>query len=89
MAGVTLGLEVAFYLYPCGLFATLFLSQLIQYRPQSIDNKAARDVDDPERLEKVQRFYARLIWFFQLLLSPLLVRFFPTPTRPDDQTSPH
>jgi ATP-binding cassette, subfamily B, vacuolar membrane transporter HMT1/ACLQ len=70
MAGRTLGLEVAFYLYPCGLLVTLFLSQLIQYRYRHLGH------DEPsqaKRVEKIERFYARVIRVIQALLSILLV----------------
>jgi hypothetical protein len=73
MARIDLGLKTAFYLYPCGLFATLLLSQLVRYRYARVDNAAS--VDDEKRVQKVERFYAKLIWSFQLLLPPLFVCF--------------
>ncbi|KAG0650802.1 abc transporter aclQ [Hyphodiscus hymeniophilus] len=66
-----LGLAIAFYLYPCGLFVTLFSSQLFHYR--------YRDVDEPwaaineKKIQKTYRLYTKLIWVCQLLLSPLLL----------------
>lgn len=68
MADTELGLAVAFYLYPCGLFIALFSSQLIRYR--------YRDTEEPSTEKKGQRahrLYTKLIWIFQSLLSPLLV----------------
>ncbi|KAI0134630.1 ABC transporter [Xylariales sp. AK1849] len=70
MGGLEAGLETAFYLYPCGLFATLFLSQLIRYRYRNVGKVTPID---EKRSEQIQRFYARLIRFLQLLLSPLLL----------------
>lgn len=74
MAGrVQLGLEVAFYLYPCGLFATLLGSQSVQYYRER-HGKPNRDATaDEKQAEATRRFYARLIWCFQFLLSLLLV----------------
>lgn len=76
MAGVQDALEVAFYLYPCGLFAALLVSQSVSYyrarRRESLGlNPAPNDEKDAE---KISRFYNRLIWATQLLLSALLVR---------------
>lgn len=73
MAGVQQGLEVAFYLYPCGLFATLLGSQSVQYYRER-HGKPSRDATgDEKQAEATRRFYARLIWAFQLLLSLLVV----------------
>ncbi|KAI3398535.1 hypothetical protein diail_9059 [Diaporthe ilicicola] len=73
MAGVQQGLEVAFYLYPCGLFATLLGSQSVQYYRER-HGKLNRDAAaDEKQAESTRRFYARLIWCFQLLLSLLLL----------------
>ncbi|ORY63914.1 uncharacterized protein BCR38DRAFT_433448 [Pseudomassariella vexata] len=71
MAALGLGLKVAFYFHPCGLFASLFLSQLIRYRYGTVDNGTA--TADQKKVEKVQRFYAKLIWALQLLLVPLML----------------
>jgi hypothetical protein len=71
MANTELGLAVAFYLYPCGLFVTLFSSQLIRYRYQDADEDSAAIED--KKVQKTHRMYIKLIWIFQLLLSPLLV----------------
>lgn len=71
--GVQLGLEVAFYLYPCGLFATLLGSQSVQYYRER-HGKPNRDATaDEKQADATRRFYARLIWGFQLVLSLLLV----------------
>ncbi|KAK2610220.1 hypothetical protein N8I77_003670 [Diaporthe amygdali] len=73
MAGVQTGLEVAFYLYPCGLFATLLGSQSVKYYRERY-GKLNRDATaDEKQAEATRRFYARLIWCFQLLLSLLLL----------------
>lgn len=72
MAGVQLGLEVAFYFYPCGLFATLLVSQSIQYYRER-NGKLRHHATDEKEAEGIRRLYARLIWCFQLILSLLLV----------------
>lgn len=79
-AGVELGLEVAFYLYPCGLFLTLLGSQAVEYRrekqrensPTSENSVSAEDEKDAD---KIRTRYAWLIWLAQILLSTLLVCF--------------
>jgi ATP-binding cassette, subfamily B, vacuolar membrane transporter HMT1/ACLQ len=71
MADAELGLAIAFYLYPCGLFATLFSAQLARYR--------YRDAGEPspaiseKKVQKAHRLYTKLIRIFQLLISLLLV----------------
>ncbi|TRX95056.1 hypothetical protein FHL15_004141 [Xylaria flabelliformis] len=70
MANVELGLAIGFYLYPCGLIATLFLSQLVRYRYKYAGS--APQVDEKDA-EKVQRFYAKCVWSVQLVLTPLLL----------------
>lgn len=70
MAGLQLGLEIAFYLYPVGLFVTLFSIQLILHRYR---NTGKAPTLDEKSVEKVELFYARLIWILQLLLAPTLV----------------
>ena len=71
MESLQLGLEVAFYLYPVGLFATLFAGQLLSFRYRKVARAPAADERDAE---KIGRFYARVLWCLQLLLTPLLVR---------------
>jgi hypothetical protein len=71
MAKTELGLAIAFYLYPCGLFATLFSSQLIRYRYRDADEPLA--AINEKKGQRAHRLYTKLIWIFQLLLSPLLV----------------
>lgn len=81
MAGVQTGLEVAFYLYPCGLFATLLGSQSVKYYRERY-GKLNRDATaDEKQAEATRRFYARLIWCFQFLLSLLLVGHSESTTR--------
>jgi hypothetical protein len=71
MADTGLGLAIAFYLYPCGLFVTLFSSQLIYYRYRDADEPSA--AIEEKKLHKAHRLYTKLIWIFQLVLSVLLV----------------
>lgn len=70
MAGVEIGLSIAFYFYPCAVLLTLFFSQLIWYRYREVGNDVTVDV---KRADKAERLYAKLIWSLQLLLTPLLV----------------
>lgn len=73
-AGVEQGLEVAFYLYPCGLFATLLTSQAIYYyRERQGKQLPAPIAEDAKQAESIRRFYARTIWVLQFILSALLV----------------
>ena len=74
MASLQLGLEVIFYLYPVGLFATLFSGQLLSFRYRKVARAPAADERD---VEKIRRLYARIFWCLQLLLTPLLVRSLP------------
>ncbi|KAI1177269.1 hypothetical protein F4777DRAFT_210301 [Nemania sp. FL0916] len=69
MANVELGLTIGFYFYPCGLIATLLLSQLARYRYKYAGS--GPDVDEKSS-EKIRRFYARCVWVVQLALTPLL-----------------
>ena len=71
MADPELGLAIAFYLYPCGLFITLFSTQLFNYRYRDADEPSA--VINEKKTQYPQRLYIKLIWIFQLFLSPLLV----------------
>lgn len=74
--GVQLGLEVAFYLYPCGLFATLLISQAIYYyRERRRPTSPSATLTDDKTAEKTRQFYDRLIWGFQFLLSVLLASY--------------
>ncbi|KAI1119021.1 hypothetical protein F5Y14DRAFT_396218 [Nemania sp. NC0429] len=70
MANVELGLTIGFYFYPCGLIATLILSQLARYRYKYAGS--GPDVDE-KSLEKTQRFYAKFVWLVQLALTLLLL----------------
>jgi hypothetical protein len=76
MAGLQLGLQIAFYLYPVGLVLALLSSQLISYRRRDAGKSA---ILDEKAVEKVERFYARLIRGLQLLLTPTLVIITPSP----------
>jgi len=71
MADTELGFAIAFYLYPCGLFVTLFSSQLVRYRYRDAEEPSA--AINEKKAEKTHRLYTKLIWIFQLLLFPLLV----------------
>ncbi|KAI1638457.1 hypothetical protein F4809DRAFT_600074 [Biscogniauxia mediterranea] len=70
MESLQTGLEVAFYLYPVGLFATLFSAQLLSFRYRKASKAPVTDRKDAE---KVSRFYARIPWCLQLLLVLLLL----------------
>ena len=72
MKSLELGLEVVFYLYPVGLFATLFSAQLVSFRYRKVASARAPAVDERDA-EKIRRFYARIFWCLQFLLTPLLV----------------
>jgi hypothetical protein len=71
MADTELGLAIAFYIYPCGLLVTLFSSQLIRYRYRDADILSV--AINEKKGSEAHRLYTKLIWIFQLLLSPLLV----------------
>jgi hypothetical protein len=77
MAKEELGLKIGFYAYPCALFVTLLGVQSAQfYISRHGDPKArqnALDSDLKSKAEKTRRFYARLIWVFQLVLSGLII----------------
>ncbi|KAI8955655.1 hypothetical protein F4801DRAFT_528515 [Xylaria longipes] len=70
MANVELGLAIGFYLYPCGLIVTLFLSQLLRYRYK---HAGSGPPIDEKGVEKTQRFYAKCVWLVQFALTPLLL----------------
>lgn len=70
MKGVQVGLEVAFYLYPCGLFVTLALSQLARH--QRYNARSSPEVDE-KRAEQVNKVHNRIIRVAQALLLPLLL----------------
>ena len=72
MKSLELGLELVFYLYPVGLFATLFSAQLVSFRYRKVASARAPAVDERDA-EKIGRFYARIFWCLQFLLTPLLV----------------
>ncbi|KAK3998119.1 P-loop containing nucleoside triphosphate hydrolase protein [Cladorrhinum sp. PSN332] len=77
MAGVQLGLAVAFYLYPCGLFLTLVTSQSIYYfrnrKQQRQQASQGQPGETPIDDKGINRSYARWIWALQSLLALLLV----------------
>nr|XP_036587277.1 heavy metal tolerance protein [Colletotrichum truncatum]KAF6798008.1 heavy metal tolerance protein [Colletotrichum truncatum] len=70
MAGVQLGLQVAFYLYPCGLFVALLGAQSAQFWRERRGGPR-RDAPD-EKAVALRRFYNRIIWTLQLILSLVL-----------------
>ncbi|GJC95856.1 ABC transporter [Colletotrichum higginsianum] len=72
MAGSTqLGLEVAFYLYPCGLFVTLLSSQSFQFYRERHGVTRQDAIDDEQK--RAERLYARVIRALQLIVSLLLL----------------
>lgn len=74
MAGTQQGLEVAFYLYPCGLFATLFVSQAIYYYRERTGKQSADPAAASENeTNGIRRFYSILIRALQALLCALYV----------------
>ncbi|OLN85668.1 Heavy metal tolerance protein 2 [Colletotrichum chlorophyti] len=66
MAETQLGLEISFYLYPCGLFVTLLGFQSYQFYRERHGAKRVNATTDDQK--KASRLYARLIRFFQLIL---------------------
>lgn len=76
MAGVQDGLEVAFYLYPCGLFVALLVSQSVAYyrERRRVNLGSSPNTQNEKDAEKISRLYNWLIWVTQLLLCALLVR---------------
>lgn len=70
MVPLTLGLEVAFYLYPVGLFLALFASQLIAYRYRNATRSPGVSDETVTRLRKI---FTNLIYAVQLILTPTLV----------------
>ncbi|KAJ8117111.1 hypothetical protein ONZ43_g4288 [Nemania bipapillata] len=70
MANVEFGLTIGFYFYPCGLFATLLLSQLARYRYQYAGS--GPQIDE-KSTEKIQRLYSKCVWLVQLVLTLLLL----------------
>lgn len=72
MADLKLGLDVAFYAYPVGLFATLFAGQLVAYRYRRRPDSAPAALD-PKTADSLRSLYARLIYLVQLLLVPALL----------------
>ncbi|KAF3766483.1 hypothetical protein M406DRAFT_277382 [Cryphonectria parasitica EP155] len=71
MAGVQRGLEAAFYLYPCGLFVTLFTSQSIYYYRKRVGKSTSGSSSEEKDAEGIRRFYDRLIWVLQAFLCLL------------------
>lgn len=74
MADLQLGLEVAFYLYPVGLFTALFAAQLVAYRYRHAPRAVTAD-SDKDRADSLRNLYARLVYIVQLILTPALVCF--------------
>ncbi|KAH7146163.1 hypothetical protein EDB81DRAFT_947200 [Dactylonectria macrodidyma] len=74
MAVAELGLKLAFYLYPCLVFVTLLGSQSLQYYlNRRRDSRRNASEEQKQKTDSIRRSHARLIWFFQLLLSALLL----------------
>ena len=73
-AGVQLGLQIAFYSYPCGLFLSLITSQFIYYfRSRQRGQQASGDGDNDKGAEAIRSFYARLIRVSQFILTLLFI----------------
>ncbi|KAF9870890.1 heavy metal tolerance protein [Colletotrichum karsti] len=70
MVGTQLGLQVAFYLYPCGLFVALLGAQSVQFWRERRGGPR-RDAPD-EKAAGLRKFYNRSIWTFQLIISIVL-----------------
>lgn len=75
MAGVQLGLKVAFYIYPCLLFLTLLGVQSLQfYRNRHGEpRQSVTDAEQKKKAENTKRAFARVIWIFQFVLCLLLL----------------
>ncbi|TDZ15241.1 ABC transporter aclQ [Colletotrichum orbiculare MAFF 240422] len=71
MAETQLGLQVAFYLYPCGLFVALLGSQTAQYWRERRGGPRRTATD--EKSTSIRTFYNRLIRLFQLVLSLVIL----------------
>ncbi|KAK4445404.1 putative abc heavy metal transporter [Podospora aff. communis PSN243] len=76
MPGPLLGLQVAFYLYPCSLFAALLTSQSIEYYRRR-QRESTGDVEDDSQDDKaavgIRHSYSRLVRLSQLVLTVLFV----------------
>ena len=72
MAGPQLGLRIAFYVYPCGLFVTLIASQSIYYYLARGNTKGDKDENDKAAAD-LRRVSARLIRALQTLLALLFL----------------
>lgn len=74
MADAELGLKLAFYLYPCLVFATLLGSQTLQYYlNRRRDSRRNASEEQKQKTDSIRRSHSHLIWFIQLLLSVLLL----------------
>ena len=73
MAGPQLGLQIAFYMYPCGLFTTLIASQSICYYLGRAADKGSGDDQNDKAAVAIWGVYARLMRVLQSLLSLLLL----------------
>ncbi|KAH7322586.1 putative transport protein [Stachybotrys elegans] len=72
MAGAQLGLRIAFYAYPCLLFAVLLGTQSFQfYRERHGQTGASGDDEAKKKAEGVRRTTARFVWPLQVVLSAL------------------
>ncbi|KAK3312305.1 P-loop containing nucleoside triphosphate hydrolase protein [Apodospora peruviana] len=77
MAGVQLGLQVAFYSYPIGLFLVLITSQSIYYyrarQRRGKGGDGAEVYDNSKEADSIRRFYAWLIWLCQGIVALLFL----------------
>ncbi|KAK4209309.1 putative abc heavy metal transporter [Rhypophila decipiens] len=73
MAGES-ALSIAFYSYPCGLFASLLTSQAITYaRSRQRGEHSSGNDDNDKAAASIKRLYAWLIWITQSILVLLFV----------------
>lgn len=74
MASGELGLKTAFYVYPCILFVSLLGVQSFQFWRRRRDATAGASATiDKQDADAIRRFYARLLWLLQLVLSILIL----------------
>src|SRR3569833_2008335 len=74
MNGPRIGLQIAFYMYPCGLFATLITSQSIcYYLGRRAADKGGGGGENDKAAAAIRSVYARLMRVLQSLLSLLLL----------------
>lgn len=74
MAGAQFGLQIGFYLYPCGLFTTLIASQAVDYiRRRQRGKTTIGDGANDKAAISIKKFYNWQIWVAQAIFVLLLV----------------